>query len=200
MTIFKYIYGFKILFEIVQLRTSKYFKTNLTFEVYFLISNTSRHILINSRPNRCLTYTVLCVYKENVTRKFLYSCAFGVFTYKLFDIYLWKFHKTFVKAVTLSCASFQSVQWKLYMIWTLIFTAWCKLNGMTDSLRTKTRMKKISDSHRLPNLTVIPHLWSSGNGRDFVRVKHVTLRCKARDNEFLSWQGSNKCKFTKQLL
>ena len=104
--------------------------------------------------------SLLDVNKGNFLRGYL----FGQFTNKLFDVYLWKFHNFFFKAVISSCASLKSVRWKFTMIHTLNFMARCWLNGMTDSLQTKTRIKNILYSQWLPNLTKFLCLWALETG------------------------------------
>ena len=79
--------------------------------------------------------------------------------------FLWKFHNFYFKAVISSCASLKSVRWKFFILHTLNFMARCWLNGMTDSLQTKTNIKNILYSHRVPNLTKFPLMWALETGK-----------------------------------
>ena len=125
------------------------------------------------------------------TPKFLYVCVQTVFKKKFIYFYD-KYMKKKRKVFTLTCAGLKSFQWKLFMLWSLNFKGRCCPNQMTNSLKTKTKIKTILYSDCLPNLSIFPTSRSFGNRWDFAWVTHVTLRYNTRDNKYLNSQGFNE--------
>ena len=128
------------------------------------------------------------------TPKFLYMWAFKQFSKKLLYIFLWytymkKKKKKKKKVFTLTCAGLKSFQWKLFMLWSLNIKRRCCPNQMTNSLRTKTKIKKNSLFWLVAKLEYFPTSRSFGNWWDFTWVTHVMLKSNTRDNKCLNSQG-----------
>ena len=101
-----------------------------------------------------------------------------------YDTYMKKKRKVF----TLTSAGLKSFQWKLFMLWSLNFKGRCCPNQMTNSLRTKTKIKKNLYSDWLPNLSIFP----LHRALEIGEILHVTIRCNTHYNKYLNSQGFNE--------